>query len=260
MFSGIQPSGTVHIGNYLVGRVHVKSVLIVGDSITAGIPGARYTTVLRRALPDYRFLISGRPNDTLVGASRRTKSILAKVSPDLVVFEIGANDILLPYLASRGGVWRMAVRLLEKGGSIPATNAQEFRRLYTRVIEQVRRFGVSQIVVTTITCLGEDPTSQLSVHRQKYNTQIRNLAEQENVHLADVGRVFDDLLNTVTNPSPYLQPRFWLIPLDVLITRAEKGADYLSRRRRLRITTDGVHLNRLGAQLVAETIEEQVRC
>jgi lysophospholipase L1-like esterase len=202
--------------------------------------------------------MGGRIGDTLAGVSRRARAMLAKVSPDVLVFAVGVNDVLVPYMASQSRGWKTLMLLSRALGSVATADAQSFHRLYARTIDQVRNRGVPHVVVTTLTCVGEELSGPLNARREEFNVYVRRLAEQDRVHLADAGRVFDDHLRKATDSASCLLPGFPRVLWDSMITRAQKGIDHLSRRRRLRLTVDGVHLNLPGARLVAETIAEQL--
>ncbi len=235
------------------------TVLIVGDSLTAGSPGASYTARLKQAFPEWRFRIAGHRGETLIGASNTVRDILATTElPNLVILEVGLNDVLLPYLSSQHLFWKMRAGLTEHRDSPPIQNPRVFSRQYIRMVRWIKNEGVGQIIVTTLPCLGEDLNSPLNRLREKYNKAIRSLAKHEMVSLADVGSRFDETLRRVGSPNGYL-PSGWIGWFDKWITRDEKKTDQLSRRRKLLLTIDGVHLNRKGADLFANTVIKALR-
>ena len=186
-----------------------------------------------------------------MGASRRCRKLLEGAVPDLVVFEIGVNDILLPYMASRGGLWAVWARHKERRGCLPITSLKGFREQYTQMVQFVKSAGCSQVLLTTLTCIGEQLSSPLNQRREALNRRIRDLAVENQVVCSDVGRQFDRALRQAGHPSPYLIPSVLLGISDVLFTRVERFADVLSRSRGLQLTIDGIHLNRRGADLAA---------
>jgi lysophospholipase L1-like esterase len=232
--------------------------LIVGDSLTLGSPGASYTARLRQAFPDWRFRIVGRSGETLIGASNTVRDILSTSLPNLVILEIGLNDVLLPYLSSQNLIWRLKASMVEQHGNPPTQNPRVFSRQYIRTVRWIKNAGVGQIIVTTLPCLGEDLNSPLNRLREKYNKAIRSLAKHEMVSLADVGGKFDETLRRSGRSSAYL-PSAWIGWLDKWVARDERRADSLSQRRKLLLTIDGVHLNRKGADLFADTVIKALR-
>jgi len=237
----------------------MNRMLVVGDSLTVANPGASYVKLLKKMQNTYSVIAKGRGGDTLLGINRILKRLLPKYKPSVVVIEVGANDILLPFLKSRSGNWERLVNRLVKRGSIPTVKTSQFQALYSETIEMVKQHSVITIVLTTISCLGEDLTNELNKRRDEYNNIIRIFARQYEVKLADVGEVFDAYLKKLNKPSKYLMPDYYYIYLDSLYTMIEKFADNLSARRDLSLTIDGVHLNRLGANIFAETILEKIK-
>jgi len=236
----------------------MNRMLVVGDSLTAAIPGASYVKILKKMQNTYSIIDKGRGGDTLLGINRRLNHLLAEYKPWVVLIEVGANDILLPFLKCRGGKWERSVNRLVKRGSIPTVKTSQFQALYSQTIEMVKQHEVAKLVITTISCLGEDLTSELNKRRDEYNNIIRNFARQYEIQLADVGEVFDAYIKKLNKPSKYLMPDYYKIYLDSLHTMIEKFADNLSARRGLSLTIDGVHLNRLGAKIFTETILEKL--
>lgn len=96
--------------------------------------------------------------------------------------------------------------------------------------------------------------SQLNQHRRKYNEAIRLLAQESDVQLVDTGNAFDEILDSIQCPGDYLLDEYFQLYLDTLLTVVPAAIDSLSRCRGLVLTVDGVHLNRQGARLFANTI------
>lgn len=235
----------------------MSAVLVVGDSLTAGTIGSPYTGFLRELHPGDRLFVRGKNNDTLLGAGERAERFLSVRQADVVVLVIGVNDILLPTLSHRRGLWSAGVRLLVRLGAACRPEPGAFRESYLEVLERLRRRHPGPIVIATLTCLGEDLGSELNRRRAEFNDQIRELAGRAGVQLADLGRAFDEVLARLPHaPNPQLL-RYDALVINVLRTRLGLpprngvSAPY-------RLTVDGVHLNARGARLVAQTIAAQL--
>ena len=87
-----------------------------------------------------------------------------------------------------------------------------------------------------------------------YNQCIRQLADGYEVHLADVGQSFTRYLSQYNSVSKYLIDIFLQSYIDRMVTLVDGFTDYISNRRRLHLTIDGVHLNQKGASLYADTL------
>ncbi|MDD5597099.1 MAG: SGNH/GDSL hydrolase family protein, partial [Victivallaceae bacterium] len=68
-------------------------IVCFGDSLTAcGGPGGRYSDWLARMLPDCEIINRGIGGDTLGGGRKRFVKDVMELHPDILVFELGAND------------------------------------------------------------------------------------------------------------------------------------------------------------------------
>ncbi|MFA6715113.1 MAG: GDSL-type esterase/lipase family protein [Victivallaceae bacterium] len=68
-------------------------IVCFGDSLTAcGGPGGRYSDWLVQMLPDCEIINRGIGGDTLGGGRKRFAKDVMELCPDILVFELGAND------------------------------------------------------------------------------------------------------------------------------------------------------------------------
>ncbi|MDD5729074.1 MAG: SGNH/GDSL hydrolase family protein [Victivallales bacterium] len=68
-------------------------IVCFGDSLTAcGGPGGRYSDWLAQMLPDCEIINRGIGGDTLGGGRKRFAEDVLTLHPDILVFELGAND------------------------------------------------------------------------------------------------------------------------------------------------------------------------
>ena len=68
-------------------------IVCFGDSLTAcGGPGGHYSDWLAKMLPDCEIINRGISGDTLGGGRKRFAKDVMKLHPDILVFELGAND------------------------------------------------------------------------------------------------------------------------------------------------------------------------
>jgi lysophospholipase L1-like esterase len=230
----------------------MEKLLLLGDSLTAGHPGVGYPEMLARIGCPVALVAEGSGGSTLREARWRLNPLLQTHRPRFLMVEIGANDVLIPMFQRRGGPWKTMARNLQFKGSVPMTTPEAFRQAFEEMLDGMPE-GL-QVFLATIACLGEVLGSDMNRARNQYNTVIRNLAEKHRTGLVDVARAFDGELRNLDKPSAYLLNRHVSVFVDTLITAPEAGADYLSKRRGLHLTVDGVHLNSRGARLYAETV------
>ncbi|MDD3718503.1 MAG: GDSL-type esterase/lipase family protein [Actinomycetota bacterium] len=231
----------------------MKELLVVGDSLAGGLPYLNFATLLQRGLRDWRVTADAVGGDTLAGVDARLERLLGAGRPDALVIEAGTNDILLPFLEARGGLWRSLVERIEARGSIAATGLEDFRDLFSHTIGMAVEMA-GRVVATTIACIGEEPESDPNRRGSQYSAVIREVAAERQVAVADVGRAFREALAEAGVRSGYLLDRLSGMLLDTAHMLTARGADRLSGRRGLVLTVDGVHLNRYGARLYARTV------
>lgn len=231
----------------------MKKLLIVGDSLAGGLPHLCFTVALSKMLPEYEVISRGVGGDTLLGISRRVQRFVPLFQPDVLVMEGGANDIALPNLKQRNRKWKWLAEHIEKRGSIPTSDVVDFKDLYSRTIAEIKQQGL-EIIITTLSCMGEDLKNKANKKREQFNAAIREVAEEHHIKLADVGRAFEERLRGVDIRDRYEIGRFRDPFLDTFHALTPGRADRLSKRRGLILTIDGSHLNPQGARLFAETV------
>lgn len=184
--------------------------LFIGDSIIEGSIGVNFTDIIERQNPGITVLNHGIPGDTLPGISRRLLRLVAgEENFDLILLEGGHNDILMAPWFGREG---------------PAGIVEELGGILDNTLEQVKLNFQGKVIITTLSCLGEDLEGEENLIRARFNKVIRDLAAKHGCTVADVGKAFDEVL------------------------RKRQG------RGGLFLTIDGVHINSRGAELYAREI------
>ncbi len=227
-------------------------LLLLGDSLTAGRPGVGYPSMMARLGCTHEMVVEGRGGATVTEVRWRLNPLIASCNPDILLLEVGANDILIPMFHRRGGPWKKLARDLQFRGSVPMVTPEAFRQTYGEMLSTIPRRV--RVILATVACLGENPESEINQTRNRYNAVIRTLGEGHGAGIADVAKAFDTEMRKVAEPSPYLLDRHSSVFIDSLVTAPDAGADYLARRRGLHLTMDGAHLNSLGARVYAETV------
>lgn len=233
-------------------------MLIVGDSLTKGHPGASYIHFLKQGLPDVRIKSDGRGGRTLRDTALILPALLKKHRPDLLVIETGTNDLLLPFLKERGGKGRSRSQMKIIDGRVPFSNPVQFRTVYASCLRMLSAWGLEAPFLITIACLGENPGTRLNRKRRMHNEVIRDLCVHHEAHLIDPASRFEEILNREPEPGRHLPDDPGNIH-DRLLKKLSSVSDSLSRKRGLRLTVDGVHLNRRGAAIYAQTVLKSLR-
>jgi len=233
------------------------TVTLIGNSLTAGNLGIPYARYLN--FPENAHVVNrGRDGDTVRGVRARMDEVLRSDGPDVLVVQTGANDILLPEMAARGGTWTAFVDEMAEHGSVPTPDPSKFGAAYKEILDIAFSWGVEHVVAVTIPPLGEDLASQRNRERKNLNDQIRMAADTGGARLADVAAAFESELAEVGVPSEWFFGKPADFVSDVRRVRREKGAAAISEERGLYFTMDGAHLNERGAALMGRIVSDAV--
>jgi lysophospholipase L1-like esterase len=231
-----------------------KTLVCFGDSLTEGVIGASYVNLLRERLPPaVRVINAGINGDTTLNLLRRVERDIVPFKPDLIVLLVGLNDVTTAYgWPSNRAYYRMLKRVQIK------LTPLLFARAYHRLIGRLRARTTAELVLCTLTTVGERLDDPFQAHIDAYSTIIRALAMQERLPLIDLRTAFRAALADDPRDGP---PYHIWTPLLDWAAIALLGQSYatLSARRGYRLLCDGAHLAAPGAALVAETMLPVVR-
>ncbi len=224
----------------------------LGDSITAGVPGASWCRYL-----NHRPLVQdGKGGDTVSGLRQRLKAY----NPDpgaTWVIEIGANDIMLPFLKTISADWQAGVTTMERKGLEISPDRDSFLMIYQEVLQSLKG---ARVLCVSIPCIGEDTSSSLNAQVDFYNQGLAELCSQHGGNYVDFNGWQKSAIkqNAPSQPQePYfIQPERYHMLLDIILCNGLRQTSRLSRRRQLATTVDGVHLNHHGAQNLARLVGE----
>lgn len=193
-------------------------IIFFGDSITqAGVGPIGYITQMKKMLDS-----KGLGNQyELIGAGiggNKVYDLYLRMEDDVLAKK---PDIVFIYIGIND-VWH-------KSSHGTGTDPEKFVRFYQAIIKKLKDQG-TRIILCTPTVIGErtDNSNPQDGDLNYYSTLIRDLAASENVELCDLRKTFMDALAEY-NPN---------------------------NRERNILTTDRVHLNEMGNELVAKTLLE----
>lgn len=219
-----------------------------GDSITEGHPGVTYLRYVQTG----QFQNHGLGGDTVAGLTKRLEEFRKTNTCDGLVIEIGTNDIILPVLQGFSPKWGREIQNIIDRGSVPAPNTLDFRSAYEKLITLAA--GENTIVIN-IPLLGEMPESELNRKADEYNLIINEICSRHGIRMVDFNRWQKGIVKNLPARSAYfISEEHPKILMDTFLTRSPGLSDWLSRRRKLALTIDGVHLNTAGAKGLAELI------
>lgn len=224
-------------------------ILIIGDSLVEGVIGINYVQQLQEENPEDVIVNRGIGGDTLKNIINRLLREMEIHSYDAVVLTGGHNDLVLPHVRQRGQKWEQFVRQIIRGGAVLTESDDELVGNLEMLARTMKQRGIP-LIVTTLTPLGENLSSQLNLRRSGINHRIRGLHD---VVVCDVAQRFEDALGDAKGPDYLMNSLQKLLEEDFL--RCERGEDLtMSEERGLTLTIDGAHLNRHGAALYLQAL------
>lgn len=234
--------------------------LFAGDDRTAGVHGESYVQRLGQVLFSGwdglagEVVNAGRDGDTVGSLLARIDGQLHRFQPQWVILSVGANDVLMPWLSAWGPIWwiRGLVRRM-RDGTAPAGNLDRFAAAYRALIDEARAVAGARVVVCTVAPLGERLSSPLNRQVARLNGVIKHVAVDRGAPVADIWQAFVEFLSLAPRRSGRLPRWQWSLALDRRLMQ-RWPLEVLSRRRRLQLTLDGIHLNSRGADLWAVTV------
>jgi lysophospholipase L1-like esterase len=234
--------------------------LFAGDSLTEAAHGESFVARVGAGLPGQpdglgpRLVNAGLGGETVRSLLARIEGLLREVRPQLLVLAIGTNDAWFHWLSSHSLGWwlRLQVRALHTG-QVATADLDGFAACYRALIDRSRATSSTQVLACTLSPVGEALSSPLNLQVARLNGVIQRVAAERRVPVADVWQGFVEQLALERHPSRHLPRAWWSSAFDRRRLR-RMTPDQLARRRGLRLTCDGIHLNGRGADLWAATI------
>ena len=139
-----------------------------------------------------------------------------------------------------------------------AKDHDEFKEYYEKVLELVTDSS-KKVIAVTPALVGENTASVTNNEIKELNVLIQSIASKyENVSFLNMQSVFFNHLSKVSS-SDYLNTKVMRVMMDVLFYKKATKVDNISKERGLHLTLDGIHLNSIGAQLVAESYAAEIK-
>ena len=233
---------------YFIEGEYMK-VAFLGDSITEGQIGVSYFDIVKDVFKDSQFDNFGKNGDTVSSLYHRLKKVDFSEYDYLILF-IGINDIF-------GKVNRAhrLVRALQ--GQSPSKNLESFILEYKELLDHLLKMNKNIIVVSPL-LLGEDIHSDWNQKVRETEVEIELLCKSNQLTYLDVQRDMYDFLKDKML-SDYLPISLRQVSKDYISLKTNDQIDKVSKERGLYLTLDGVHLNSLGAEFVANRITDTLQ-
>jgi len=238
----------------------MKSVVCFGASLTAGTVSFNYLELLsaRPALADFRFLNHGVDGDVAWNGLQRLDKVIAE-QPDYVTILIGTNDVNAT-MSERNHARYMSFNHL------PTTPTLEWYETNLRtIVQRLKAETKAKLVLLSLAPIGENLAHEANQKIDLYNDAIRRIAKSEDVdylplHERMIAYLHEHEADRAALP-PRLEYRDGLHNIGNATALHASGLswDEVSKRNGLLILTDTLHLNSVGAGMIADLIEGWLR-
>jgi lysophospholipase L1-like esterase len=233
----------------------MKTCACLGASLTAGTVSFNYLDLLsaRPALADFRFLNHGVNGDLAWNGLQRLDKVIED-EPDYVSILLGTND------ANAQMSERNRLRYLEFNKLPQSPTLEWFEACLTEIVVQLKRETSAKIALMSLAVIGEDLEHEANRQVARCNEAIRRVATDEEVAYLPLNERMVDYLrdHEAERTAPRLEYRDGLHNIGTATALHAGGMswDDVSKRNGLLVTTDTLHLNSVGAGMIADLIED----
>ncbi len=229
----------------------MRTVVCFGDSITRGQVSASYVEMLadHPSLSQFHFINAGVNSDLTFNLLQRMHR-LVDYKPDVITILAGTNDVISvirPFSA--------LFFTLVKGMSHSPDLAESSANL-SRIVAYLKERTGAVIAVASIPPLGEALNSAPVISVRAYNAAVRKIcAEHGAAYLPVFERMAAYLSADGRQPGrPYRGSAFQTMEFAARWLLHAEDFHNFSARQGYSLLIDGVHLNRIGARMIADEI------
>ncbi len=238
----------------------MKTVVCFGASLTAGTVSFNYLNLLetREALAGFRFINHGVNSDLAWNGLQRLNAVIAE-QPDYVSILIGTNDVNAT-LSERNRLRYLEFNQLPTEPTLPW-----YEETMTTIVRRLKAETKARVALLSLAVIGENLEHEANRQIERYNEAIRRVTQGEQtaylpLHERMVAYLHEHEGDRADLPPP-LAYRDGLHNIGNAVALHATGLswDDVSRRNGLLVTTDTLHLNSVGAGMVADLIEGWLR-
>ena len=234
----------------------MKTVVCFGASLTAGTVSFNYVDLLgeRRSLAGFRFINHGVNGDLAWNGLERLDQVVAE-RPDFVTILIGTNDVNAT----------MSERNLARYKALNHLSSEPTLAWYERnlgmIVKRLKQETRARLALLSLAVIGEDLDHEANRKIDLYNDVIRRVAREENLPCLPLHERIVAYLHEHEGDRAHLPPRLeyreGITNVGNAFALHARGFfwDEVSRRNGLLVTTDCLHLNSVGAGMIADLIE-----
>ncbi len=203
-----------------------------------------YFDILKEKLPQHDLINSGRGGDTVISLYQRIKKLSISETYDIAFLWVGVNDVFVHVS------WKFPITKLLFNQRW-TKNIDDFINRYQRLLETIT-YNAKKTFVVSPSIIGEDIHNKWNKRLGELSVEIEALAAKyENVEYVDVRKDFISTLSSKKS-SQFLPYRITVDIILAYLLNGPKRVELKSKNRGLHLTLDGVHLNDVGAHMVAK--------
>ncbi len=232
------------------------TIAFLGASIVQGKVSCSFVGLLKNKLgtKQYRYVNHAVAGIEAYNVLTRLPGTIA-LKPDMVVILVGSNDVT----ASLDPKLEEVSRRLKKIPH-PAT-LKHYAEDMTEIVQRLKRETQAKIALVSLPVLGEDLTSRENARIREYNAALKQIADKEQVsYLPVCEKQHEYLMKRVDGKGRPLEDLTRMVLKSmfkhyVLL----KSFDRISEENGFKLLTDGIHLNSIGAGMIADELALFVR-
>jgi len=231
-------------------------VVCLGDSLTHGRVSHKYVDELDERFPDdYLFVNAGINSELAYNVLQRIETVIA-LKPDYITVLIGTNDAL----GTLGE--QSAQRYIEKWNLPQAPDRKWFRQNLVRIVTRLKQETRAQIALLSLPPITENPDHPGYIQARNYSRDIRLIAQEQQLAYLPLHEVLTFAVegeareNKLVFRGPERTLMYKALAARFLLGR---NWDAISAKNGFIFLTDFIHLNKKGADIVADLIDDFVR-
>lgn len=229
-----------------------KVLLTLGDSITHGVVSANYSNLIRDFMEQYHYqtINAGMNADLAITALRKIDKVIA-CKPDIVTILLGTNDVM----ASESDADRKRYVSIKRLNNDAAVSIEAYAESLTTTVQALKAASIKNIFLISLPLIGEDLSQAINQKTLAYSQVIKDIADKESVNYVPLNESMREVVATLENVRGFNKGS--QVKINYLIAQHyffKKNLDKLFKDFAYQFLTEGVHLNRRGAELTSSLV------
>ncbi len=233
-----------------------NTIVTIGDSITHGVVSHNYSEMIEAEAAKYGFetVNAGLNADLAYSVVQRIDEIIA-CQPKVVTILIGTNDVMSTFGNRLKGYWDC--KRIPNGQE---TSLEFYLKNLRTIVKKLKTIPHIKIYIYSLPVLGEDLTSPYNQKIVTYSESIKNLSIEEELNYLPLNESMREYLTEHPSVGSLEFGKEQVASVLAVIRNRYFGQDWnqIARSNNLQLTSETIHLNEKGAQMVADLALEQI--